>query len=71
MIAEYDLVDWRDPTYNGKDINRICTPKLQDYYRGILRYKTSDINTDDSDDSEMVIVTETTENSSTKGCDED
>lgn len=57
LIIQYDLVDWRNPTYVGSDSNRICEPLLNDYYRGILRHNTSDKLFDD------------TENSETEGCD--
>ncbi|MBO5435356.1 ATPase [bacterium] len=49
LIVEYDLVDWRNPTYSGGDTDRVCCPKLQDYYRGILRFSTSDIPMTDDD----------------------
>ena len=48
LIAEYDVVDWKNPTYMGGDINKLCTPKIGSYYRGLLRYNVSD--TDDTDD---------------------
>ena len=37
MIADYDLVDWKNPTYTGGDLDKICMPKLKVNYTGILR----------------------------------
>lgn len=42
LIAYYGLTDWQDPTYFGNDINRLCRPQLQDFYRGLQRYSSSD-----------------------------
>ena len=43
LIAKYGLDDWKDPTYTGNDTNRICQPKLQDFYRGLLRYDNANV----------------------------
>lgn len=45
LIYEYDLRDWQDKTYIGADINKICTPKLNEAYPGLLRRDSSE-NTD-------------------------
>lgn len=37
LIAEYKLVDWYSPHYQGLDRDRLCRPELNDSYRGILR----------------------------------
>lgn len=37
LIAEYDLVDWKNSKYTGNDVTMICTPSLKESYRGILR----------------------------------
>lgn len=42
LIGEYDVVDWKNPTYTGNNVDMICTPKLNDFYRGLLRYSASD-----------------------------
>ena len=47
LIAEYDLVEWKNPNYTGGSIDKACRPKLNDFYRGLLRYNTSD-TTDDT-----------------------
>lgn len=39
LIAEYDLVEWKNPTYMGGDPNQVCTPKLSDSYAGLVRRK--------------------------------
>lgn len=38
LIAEYNLVDWKNPTCHSSDIDKICTPVLSATYRGIQRY---------------------------------
>ena len=43
LIAEYNLEDWKNPTYTGGNMDIICMPKVQDYYRGLLRYPSSGI----------------------------
>lgn len=50
MIAIYNLDDWKNPTYTGNDVNRSCEPKLQDYYRGLLRYTGTEAPDENSDD---------------------
>ena len=47
LIAEYDLVEWKNQNYAGGNLDRTCTPTLKDFYRGLLRYNTSD-STDDT-----------------------
>ena len=42
IIVEYDVKDWKNPNYNGADVNKAAMPKLGLYYRGLLRYNTSD-----------------------------
>jgi len=38
LIFEYDLIDWKNPTYRGTDWQKICkTPIKQPKYRGIER----------------------------------
>lgn len=37
LIAEYALVDWKNPTYTGGDLSRICMPDLKSRYNGLLR----------------------------------
>ena len=51
LIAKYDVKEWQDQIYSGHDINRICTPVLNSYYRGLLRfgYKPSAEDTKDTD----------------------
>jgi putative DNA primase/helicase len=50
LIVEYNLADWKNPTYTGGDIDQICMPKLKATYNGLLRH-TSGSNSDDSDNS--------------------
>ena len=47
LIAYYSLDDWRNPNYTGNDINRMCKPVIQDFYRGLQRYAPADINNDE------------------------
>ena len=49
LIAEYNLEDWKNPTYTGNDLERICHPKLKATYNGIRRVVANgaDIDTDD------------------------
>ena len=37
MIAAYNVLDWRNPTYTGSDMSKICSPILATAYRGIVR----------------------------------
>ena len=37
LIVEYDLTNWKNPTYRGTDPNKICKPPLAIKYSGILR----------------------------------
>ena len=37
LIWEYDLSEFKNPVYHGSDINRICTPMIPTYVRGIAR----------------------------------
>ena len=41
LIAIYDLQDWKNPKYTGGDIDRISTPVLSSFYRGLLRSRSS------------------------------
>ena len=47
IIATYKLDNWKNPTYMGGDIDKICMPKKASYYRGLLRFGTSDDDTND------------------------
>ncbi|WP_310605298.1 DNA primase family protein [Anaerosporobacter sp.] len=49
LIVEYGLEEWKNPSYMGGDIDRICTPKLKQSYRGLLRTGCND-DADDTDD---------------------
>ena len=44
LIAQYDVADWQNKQYSGHDVNSICSPKLNEFYRGLLRYNSSDTN---------------------------
>lgn len=37
LISQYDLIDWKNPSYTGPDLDIICTPKLKVNYTGIRR----------------------------------
>lgn len=37
LIVSFGLDDWKNPTYTGGDVEKICTPVLKDHYRGLLR----------------------------------
>lgn len=37
LIAEYDLVEWKNPTYTGLDLDKVCSPNLKVNYTGIRR----------------------------------
>lgn len=37
LILEYDLEDWKNPTYKGNNPNRMCIPCTKPSYRGIIR----------------------------------
>lgn len=45
LILQYQLEDWKNPTYNGSNPNIMCIPSTRPSYRGILR-----INTPSQDD---------------------
>ena len=36
LIAEYDLVEWKNQNYGGGNLDRTCTPTLKPYYEGGL-----------------------------------
>lgn len=38
LISEYDLSNWKNPTYQGSDISKVCTPVKKPSYRGIVRH---------------------------------
>lgn len=39
LIAKYNLTSWYNPNYMaGMDIDKKCTPKLKEFYSGIVRY---------------------------------
>lgn len=38
LIAEYDLAKWKNPSYRGTDVDRICRPSVQANYRGLQRH---------------------------------
>ena len=38
LIAEYEIKDWYNKNYVGHDVDKICTPVPQEYYRGLLRH---------------------------------
>ena len=50
LIAEYDLVRWKSPTYKGPDPLKIGQPIKQSNYRGILRHSGSTPGTPDDAD---------------------
>lgn len=37
LIVRYGLANWRNIFYQGNDLNRICSPVLKEFYRGIQR----------------------------------
>ncbi len=37
LISELDITAWMDHTYTGRDVNKLCTPRLKPMYRGIVR----------------------------------
>lgn len=37
LIATYHLDSWKNPNYNGYDVNQMCKPMLQQFYRGLQR----------------------------------
>ena len=40
LIAEYGLSDWKNTTYVGSDLNRVCVPTLKASYNGLQRNAT-------------------------------
>lgn len=53
LIVLYDLTNWKNPSYNGSDINKISMPRLTSTrYRGIKRRPNFPVITVDSDDIE-------------------
>lgn len=48
LIVDYDLADWRNPVYNGLDIDKICRPMLKDNYTGLLRTSAPQPSDDDT-----------------------
>lgn len=37
LIAKYNLENWQNKNYTGKDLNKLCQPNLSDSYRGLQR----------------------------------
>ena len=37
LILQYDLNDWKNPSYHGTDEDKICMPALKPKYRGLVR----------------------------------
>jgi hypothetical protein len=44
LILEYNLVNWKNTNYKGKDPNKICVPAVGDFARGITRRTVKTIN---------------------------
>ena len=49
LIAEYDLIEWKNPVYSGGDVNKICHPALKESYRGLSRVVAGIAACDDDD----------------------
>lgn len=48
LIAQYDLTNWKNPSYTGNDINKISSPRLTtDRFRGMLRRNSATTNNDE------------------------
>lgn len=47
LIVKYNMISWKNQSYTGKDMNKICSPQLASCYRGLLR-----VSSDSDDDSE-------------------
>ena len=58
LIATYDVMDWKNPSYNGPDPNKIGLPHKNAFYRGLLRYDSTNSNIDEDNN---VISTTTDE----------
>lgn len=52
LIFQFNLINWKNPTYNGNDIDKISTPKnLLQRYRGLTRQPNFPaVTCDDTDD---------------------
>ena len=50
LIAEYDLIEWKNPVYHGADQNKICQPMLMDSYRGLRRIGAASASVSNDDD---------------------
>lgn len=37
LIADFEVTDWYDPVYTGHDRAKLCSPRLHENYRGIVR----------------------------------
>jgi len=37
LILEYNLVNWKNKSYAGEDVNQICVPTMPEQMRGIVR----------------------------------
>ena len=47
LIAEYNLVEWKNQNYGGGNLDRICMPSLKSSYNGLLRYASTSTTDDD------------------------
>ena len=41
LIAKYDLQEWMNQSYKGGDVDKLCSPDVSDFYRGLLRTSSS------------------------------
>lgn len=57
LIATYGLTDWKNQSYSGNNLDKMCTPSsLSTSYRGVQRYRSvaaqQSTPTDDDDDDD-------------------
>lgn len=50
LILQYDLKEWKNPGYPGKDPDLVCRPLLRDRYRGLVRLGQGCASDDDEDE---------------------
>lgn len=52
LISEYDLKEWMNPNYTGRDDTKLCRPNLKSTYNGLLRYAVTSDDEQSEEDSE-------------------
>lgn len=47
LIAEYNVVEWKNQDYSGGSLDKVCRPRLAESYAGLLRVNAKDSDTNE------------------------